>query len=865
MALCAEPIHQKYTLDNGLTVLITEVPSSSSVAVYALIKTGSALEGKYMGSGISHFVEHMLFKGTKKRALSQIAQEVKSLGGNINASTTFDYTMYTIELPAGTFEKALDILSDMLMNSQFDAKEMEKERAVIFGEMRLYYDNPDRILSQMVFENAYLRHPYRHPIIGYEPLFAKISREDILDYYHSTYTPNNIVLSIAGKVSASKVLDKVKEAFKDFELKPYPIRNLPLEPVQITPRWAEKEYKTDLTRMSMAYQGVSGLDRDMPALDVLSMILGQGGSSRLFLEIYKKKGLVYSITTENFTPMDKGIFEIECLLEEKNVNKTLTAIKEQIALVQKNGVEPQELKKIKRQVLSQHVFDNQTAAQLADRTAFDEAFAGDADFSRRYLDAINQVTSNDIKRAAQEYLVDNRLTVSILNPKKENKEAAPESVEKKTPEIEKFTLDNGMVILLREDHTFPIVSVSLVLNGGTRLENKDNNGISQLTSDLWTKGTKTRSAKDISTETESRGMSLRDFSGRNSFGLSLSLLAEDFNFGMDLLEDLMKNPSFPEEEFQKSKEGAQAAIRTRDDNISAITSKMLKETLFLKHSFRLESLGTLESVGRIKRTDVADFYKRLSLSNNMVLAIFGDIKKTEVLETLKKKFSGLKKENFSLGQEKEDPPTQAREKTIQMDKEQAIVMVGFQAPAISSQDRYGMEVIASIMGSPLNGRIFLKIRDELGQSYTLGGNYTPGIDMGVSVFFVSTTSEHVKKVKEVLLDQIKELQNSDVTDEELNHTKTYLKGTFAMGLETNSALAFTSSLDELYGLGFAHYKTYDQEIDRVTKADIRRLAQKYLDPQKCAVVLTIPTEGAKQKSLQHPNSMPDVGTPEQIH
>ena len=335
-------------------------------------------------------------------------------------------------------------------------------------------------------------------------------------------------------------------------------------------------------------------------------------------------------------------------------------------------------------------------------------------------------------------------------------------------------------------------------------------------------------------------MSLRGFSGRNSFGLTFSLLSEDFNFGVDLLEDLIKNPGFPEEEFQKSKEATQAAIRARDDNIFAVTSKAMRETLFLKHSFRLEGLGTPESVAAIKRMEVADFYKRLSVPNNMVLAVFGDIKKTEMLEILKKKFLGLKKENLSPVQEKEDPVQGAREKTIQMDKEQAMVMVGFQSPAISSHDRYGMEVIASIMGSSLNGRIFLKIRDELGQSYTLGGNYTPGIDMGVSAFFVSTTSEQVKKVQEILLSQIKELQTTDVTNEELNHTKTYLKGTFAMGLETNSALAFASSLDELYGLGFSHYKTYDQEIDRVTKADIKRLAQKYLDPQKCAVVLTIP-------------------------
>ncbi len=865
-AISAEPVTQKYTLENGLTVLITEMPTSLSVSVYALVKTGSATEGKYLGSGISHFVEHMLFKGTKKRPVSQIAQEVESLGGSINASTTFDYTMYTIELPQGNLQKAVDIIADMLMNSQFDTEQLEKERAVIFGEMRLYYDNPDRRLSQLVFSNAYVRHPYHHPIIGYEPLFAKITREDLLDYYHSTYIPNNMVLSIAGKIDSAQAFSQIKEIFKNFSPAAYRSRDLMPEPVQITPRRAEQEYQTDLTRLSMAYQGVSILDRDLIALDVLSMILGQGESSRLYWNVYKKKELVYSISASNFTPMDKGVFEIESLLEQKNVEATLRAIKEEIAQIQKEGVDHAELEKIKRQVLSEHLFANQTPGEIADRTAIDEAIVGDYNFSQKYLQAVNQVTGEDIKRVAGEYLVDNHLTIAIVKPKKEHKENSQATTEQKSAEIEKVTLDNGLVILLREDHSFPLVAMDAVFNGGSRQEKSSNNGISQLTADLWAKATNKRSAKEISQAVESRGMSLKGFSGRNSFGITMNLLSDDLNFGMDLLEELIKNPAFPDEEFPRAKGQQKAGIRARDDNISAVTAKTLRETLFLRHSFRLENLGTLESVEGITREDVLNFYKRFCAPNNMVLAVFGDFNKASVLSLLKKKFSDLKKKNITLEQEKEDPPIETREKTIHLDKEQALVMVGFQAPEISSPDRYGMEIIASLLGSSLNGRIFLKIRDQLGQAYTLGGGYTPGIDTGVASFFVSTTDENVQKVKDLLLQEIKALQINDVSDDELQNTKIYLKGSFLMGLETNAALGITSSLDELYGLGFDHYKSYAQAIDSVTKADIRRLALKYLDLPKSAVVLTRPTmkrdAAAKPRSQ---NSFPMPKNVGQIH
>jgi zinc protease len=351
----AAPAVEKTILDNGLTTLVSPMPSSEVISIYAYVKTGSATEGQFSGAGISHFVEHMLFKGTAKRPVGSIAKEVKSLGGNINAATSLDYTIYTLDLPKGTFKEGLDIISDMLMNSAFDPQQVEKEREVIHGEMRLYNDRPERRLSEDVFRNVYIRHPYRHPIIGYRVVFDQITRENLHAYYKSKYIPNNIILSVAGAVDSAQVLPLIKQAFAGFKPLPFPERAIPVEPPQVSTRYLENFYATPLFRFSLAYQSVSLLDPDLFALDVLAMALGQGESSRLYTAIYKAKKLVNSIHCSNYTPTDKGVFEIEGVMVKDNLSQVREEIKTIIGNVQKQGLLPGELEKTKRQVLSQFV------------------------------------------------------------------------------------------------------------------------------------------------------------------------------------------------------------------------------------------------------------------------------------------------------------------------------------------------------------------------------------------------------------------------------------------------------------------------------------------------------------------------------
>lgn len=829
----------KQILDNGLTVLIREMPASPVVCVYALVKAGSATEGEYLGSGISHFLEHMLFKGTPEQGVGEIASRIQAAGGSINASTSHDYTIYTIEVPPESFDMALNTLADMVMHSTIDPPEFQKERQVILGEFRLGEDDPGRELSKTAFENIYIKHPYRHPVIGYKELFLDITPEDLRNYYQSQYVPSNMIVSVAGNIHSSEISSKVKKAFEKFPRSKEVTRNLPLEPSQISQRRYEKEYPTDLTRLIMAFSGVSLLDRDLYALDVLSMILGQGNSSPLYRHIYKDKGLVHGISSYNFTPTDRGFFAITAMLEQENLDRTIAAVWEEIKAIQKNLVTKENLEKARRQVLSGYLFGHQTASDIAYAQALDEAFTGDYGFSEKYVAAVKNVTAQDIQRVARQYLNENALTVVALK-KPGDKTPGLASAQQQVGEIEKHVLDNGLTVLLREDHTLPIASVRISLQGGTRQEPAELNGISMMTADLLDKGTASRSSYDIAREVESRGMSLGTFSGKNSFGMNIESLSEDLEQAMGLLEDMVKNPVFAPAEITKIKENMKAIIRQRQDNISQTTTLALKETLFGVHPLRRDEAGTLETVEKITRQDILDFYGHLAAPANMVLSVFGDIASKEVLEIVKKKFGSVPKREVQLKQATEEPPSGPRTKEIFMDKTQAMVMFGFHGTDLRNSDRYGLDILAAVLGSPFSGRLFNNIREELGQAYTLGGDSVPSLDAGMIYFYVLTTEEKVAEVKELLSRQITNIQRNLVPEPELENTKMYLNGNFRAGLETNSALSFVSGLDELYGLGYGHYQEYEGAIDRVRAEDIRELARKYLDLNKVVIVTTRP-------------------------
>ncbi|HAV43379.1 TPA: hypothetical protein DCX15_05120 [bacterium] len=833
---------EKFILDNGIVVILKERPTAPVVSLQAWVKAGSTTEVEYLGSGISHFVEHMFFKGTQRRSGGQIAQEVASCGGVIHGYTSHNRTVYTITLPSQHFDAGLDLLADSLMNPSFASEELEKEREVILREISMNNDQPANVLNRLFWETAFQEHPYRHPVIGYQSQFVKLTREDLINYHRRMYVPGNILLIAAGDLKKEEALLKIEEAFKDFKRSPLPPIYIPPEPKQLGERKRIKPFDVSLTHLRMGFHIPPIESEDVYPLDVLAVILGQGRSSRLYRRIKEEKGLVYSIDAWSYTPKYEGIFGIDATLETKYLEEAQAAILEELKRLKREYVEDEELEKAKRTITSHEIFRQETIEGEAKTLALNEFVTGNIHFSEFYISQISRVTKEDLLRVTNTYFTRSNLITVALIPEREERKKPSISIQSQPLEIIRKAFDNGLTLLLRKDPTLPIVCIRVVFKGGVRVEDKRNNGISNFTRRMLLKGTTSRTEEEIAQTIEAVGGSIETYGGNNSFGVTINLLKDELELGLMILKDILLNSNFPQEAIEKDRKFILAQIKAIDDDPFRATERQLKEMLFTLHPYKWPEIGHKESIEAITRDELLEFYYTYCRPDNMVLSIFGDIEIEETTQKIKELFDEFKPKPFPESLIPKEPPMkEIRHTFINRKKEQTIVMIGFHGIDVKAPERHTFEVITSIL-SGQDGRLFKSLREENPLSYSVGTYSILGLDRGAYIFYIGTDPKLKDEAIEGLLNEIKRLRDEEVMDEELQRAKRQLIGNRAISLQSNSSFSLYVSLDELYGLGYDNFKEYENRINKITKEDIRRVANTYFNPNGYALVTLGPEE-----------------------
>jgi zinc protease len=839
-ALAGTP--QQYILDNGLRLVVHEDPSHPVVSLHAYVGCGSSTEGEWIASGISHFVEHMLFKGTENRAVGEIAKEIEGLGGSINATTSFDATRYFLTLPSRHAAKAIEIMSDALFYSSFDADELEKEREVILGEFRLNQDNPTRLLSKSLWKTAYLRHPYQHPVIGYESLFSEIAREDLMYYYRQHYIPNNIVLAIAGDISSEEVYALTKKHFGAVSRRFLPQRTLPKEPPQLSERQLDQFLPIQNIYSMIGYHGPELNHPDLYAMDVLAIILGQGRSSRLVDRLKEEEELVLSISAASYTPHDPGLFLISATLEPDLGKKEswVDRVAEEISQIETFGVSDLELKKAKQQVLSDFYFSQQSTSGKAADLASSWSLTGDTHFSDRYVKGIQEVTAGAIQTVLQKYFGNHRRTVVHLIPEFLQNETTPDDKDKPLGEIHNVTLKNRLEIIYQSIPDLPIVNIEVVMRGGTSFEKRP--GLSQLMSHLLLRGTGKHTAYEFAETIESIGASWGTSSGHNSIGVSAAALSEHLPLLLTLMGEVLSESTFPKEEIEKIRTRTLATINAEADSVFQTGGRLLRKSLFGDTPFGYPAIGTRESIQEIQQEDLKKFYRETVTTQNMAISIIGDIDETTIVDQVQKAFyfipaktpPRLPKANIQL-------LTRTPETSKKMPgKEQTLLLMGFPTPLqVDHPDRFAISIMNKVL-SGQGGRLFRRIRDELGLAYTLGAYHVYGTALGYEVIYVATTQEKLSQSKQVVAEEIRRIQSGKITSEELEEAKTYLMGAHEISLQTHGALAKQTALNTLYKLGFDAHQRYAQHINEVSADDITRVAKTYLEANNLSTVVVGP-------------------------
>jgi zinc protease len=840
----------KWILPNGLTIIVQEDRSAPVASVQAWCGTGSTDEDQHLGAGLSHILEHMLFKGTKTRGKNEIAQKIQDVGGYINAYTSFDRTVFWIDAPKDGVATALDILADAMMNSTLPPEEYQKEQEVIRREFAMGMDDPDRMAGLLLFSTAYQVHPYRFPVIGEIEIYNQLTQEQVMQYYKTRYVPNNLTFIIVGDVDAERVHQQLTDLFK-----PYPEKSLqpvfiPAEPPQLGRREVHQEFATELAHLSLAWHIPAVTNPDVPALDLLSMILGEGRSSRLYRRVREEAGLAFRISAFSYTPGDPGLFGIDATVDPKKREAA-----EQMALhivdeVKQSGVTADELAKAKKIMLSHHLGALTTMRGQASDVGSNWLLTRDLNFSRHYLDAVQKVTLDDIKRVATQYLTENNLTVVSLNPKGSltAKTEGPKVVA--AGEIQKFELSNGLRLLVREDPRLPLVAMGAVFRGGLLAENPQDNGITHLMAKVLLKGTKTRTAEQIANEIEAVGGSISSESGNNSCGVSVDIMKPDLKLGVDLLSDVLLDASMPEKAIAREKEIQIAAIQQEEEQLTAVARNIMRQALFPQHPYALRSNGSVESVQGLTQKDLLEFRDRYVVAKNGVIYVFGDVKAAEVKQLVEQTLGKMKPGALALTDAKPSMPL-GKPETVESrkDKAQGVIMVGFRGASLSSPDRYALELIDEA-SSDLGSRFFIRIREQMGLAYYVGASQMQGLVPGLFSFYLGTDPQKIEPVKTALLDEIHKLANEGLTPEELARAKKKLIGQQEIANQSNDAFGYHCALDEVYGLGFNYYKQLEHDVNGVTFENIKQVAAKYFRDQPYVLATVRPPEGsaaAKQK------------------
>jgi len=839
-----EATAQQWVLKNGLTLIVREDRAAPVASVQAWINTGSIHEDKWLGAGLSHILEHMLFKGTEKRTPNAIAQSIQAQGGYINAYTTYDRTVYWIDVPASGATEAIDILADAMLNSTLPVDEYTKEQEVIRREFAMGFDDPGRMSSQLLFRTAYREHPYRHPIIGHLDVYNQLTRDDVMEYYKKRYVPNNMTFVVVGDVDAKAVHAQLEVLFASTPRGALEPVFLPSEPRQLGKREAHEEFATELTRLNMAWHIPGVTHPDMPVLDVLSTLLGDGRSSILYQEVREKLGFVHSISAYAYTPSESGLFGVSAVTDPDKRAAVESAVIEILANIRKNGVTTTQLEKAGKLLLAGQIEQLTSMRGQASDLGINWMLTGNLNFGNEYRTAVQQVTSADIQRVIGTYLTPDNLTVTSLNPVGSlaaiKKAAATENA---APTIEKFTLSNGLRVLVREDKRLPLVNLVAVFEGGLLGETEATNGVGRLMARTMIKGTKTRSASVIAEAIESVGGTIDTESGNNSFGVQLQVLRPDLPLAVDMLGDVLRNPTFSEEAIAREKTVQISGIKAEDDEMNAATMNLLRKTMFPGHPYGLRANGSIEGLQKLQRADVVDAWKRIVTAKNGVVAVFGDVTVEEVRKTLEKALAGLPEGVPILPQ---PPQPAALVEIIEVEqnkpKSQAVLMVGFPSAPLDSPDRTALALIDEA-SSDLASRFFIKIREEMGLAYFVGSSQLLGRSPGAFLFYVGTDPAKVDEVRAALLAEIKNLADNGLTDEELARAKSKLLGSDMIRNQGNATLAYACALDELYGLGAEYYLGEEARVAAVTSEQIREVAKKYFVESAKVIALTRPKPG----------------------
>lgn len=826
---------QRFILDNGQTVIIKEVRSNPIVTMDTWIKTGSINEDD-KNNGVSHFLEHLFFKGSENHAPGEFDKILETKGAVTNAATSKDFTHYYITIPSKHFDEALELHADMLLNPLVPRKELEKERKVVLEEISKDENSPQHVVYDNLVSLIYTDHPYKRKVIGKRSIIETIHRDEIMNYYNKWYVPSNMVTVIVGDVDTASALEKVKKDFagsvKKTEKSVYP-KEKPL-----TKQKRKVEYlPAQSGYMLIGFRGVELNNSDTYALDVLATILGDGRSSVFYKNIKDRLQLAFSIDASNAGFRDDGMFYISANFLPEKLNKLENEIFCEIAAVQKNGVTDDQINLAKNIIERDTYYQRESISNIAQELGYVSVITGDIKMYDSYIDNIKKVTPQDVKRVAEKYLGVEKSAVSIILPES-SKEVKISNVQEQPAVADfiseangtgKYKLQNGATLLLTPNSSNEIIAISIYAKGGAFLEPKF--GTASLMASTMLKGTKKYSSQELAEILEDNGIKIAPSNRPDTFKINVLTTTPQYDKTLELLSEVVNNSTFSEFEIDKVKNEKLNLIKSSRDVPLNLALENFRHMIFDGTPYSNSSILLEKSLPEVTKADIENYYSKIFNPQNIVISINGNVDKNKTVQAFSKMFKSTDNSTFELAAHKSEikgaSEPKKTEKIVPTTNTDWIIL-GWQTAGLDNKkDFAALQVIDSLLGTGMSSRLFKNLRDQEGLAYQLGSGYSANALKGSFVVYIGTNPETYDKSLQGLWKEINTLKTEFVGTKELQEAKEKLIGHFVLSLETNMDKASNIGWYELADNNYNFISDYEKLINSVTESDIMRVANKY--------------------------------------
>lgn len=870
----------KTILDNGMTVLVRPVHRVPRVSLQIWYNVGSKDE-KSGEKGIAHLIEHMIFKGTEKLSESDINTIVHLLSGSTNAFTSYDYTGYLFDLPTHNWKKILPIIADTMTGAAFKDDHLNSEMKAVIQELKLYKDNYVSTLIYDMLTAIFPDHPYHYPIIGYKQDLWSVTGEDLRRFYQKHYVPNNATLIVVGDVVPETVFDLAQEYFGDitpnFEYKKEPLyHNRDITSKGVT---LYRDIKQPSIVLAFVVPGMSqGKDY---VLDITERILGSGKASRLYKKIVNELKLATSLEAFAVSLFDHSVFFL--FFEPKHVKDIdviIHLIEDEIQDIVQKGVSDQEIMRaINQSKMKFFKLLESTQKQAYELGRF-YLSTGDENYIYNYLQESPEKIEEQVRQLLQQNFRPSVMHIGKILPLTESEKPHAEVLQEESdaqdnailsarvrtspvepavyaqqleqekrkefefPKAKEFALENGLKVLYADSDNTPKIDLILEFKAKHYYDPKELEGIYTFLTEMMTEGTEKYSATQLAQELESRGIKLNVYPG----GVSMSMPHKELKKGLELLREILQHAVFDQEQIEKVREQLFTRLKNFWDEPKTFAGLLVKEQIYKDHPYSKNSLGTNQTIARISKSDLQDYYKAFITPQGAKIALVGDLQGYDIHKVIEEglgSWSGPKPVKIDYPTL---PPTKKTELNWPINRDQVVLALARLSVDRKHPDFDKLSIFDQIFGfgslGSMASRLF-QLREQSGLFYTINGTLVKNATEQPGMVFVKTivSKDRLEEAERVIAQMLETITDS-ITEKEFVQAKEAILSGLVNTFESNQNIAQAFLFLDRYGFAPDYFDVRAQELDKISLDQVKQAVHKVLQPDKLLTVRVGRVNGA---------------------